>query len=195
MQLLIDEAITLAFVICSIPFCIINKPFFINALKLLNPDYSIPSHEVLSEYLLDLEVAKVIHKVDKILEYTSNLTIEYLYKLGNYSDQSYMAKFLVSQIELIINCIGKDKISAIISNNGANVVSACEQLCHTQTADIIPKIISSIAETVFKEFEKETLIDNNNIKMLNSAEDLYPNEQDLDLSILTSIDFKSLVFT
>ncbi|CAG8748794.1 16650_t:CDS:2, partial [Racocetra fulgida] len=76
-----------------------------------------------------------------------------------------------------------------------NLSNPIEQLCHTQTADIISEIISNIAETVFKEFEEETLTDNDKIEMLNPAEDLYPNEQDLDLSISTSIDFKSSVFT
>ncbi|CAG8842524.1 36261_t:CDS:2, partial [Gigaspora margarita] len=83
-QLLIDEAITLAFIMCGIPFRIINNPFFINALNLLNPSYSILSCEVLSEHLLD---------------------IEYLYELGNFSDQSHTAEFLANQIELIINQI------------------------------------------------------------------------------------------
>ncbi|CAG8839709.1 23739_t:CDS:2, partial [Gigaspora margarita] len=92
-------------------------------------------------HLLDTEVAKVIHKVDKILGHTSKFTIgldgltasnrlliwnfviitllqqEYLYELENYSNQSYIAEFLDNQIKLIINCIGKNKISAIISDN------------------------------------------------------------------------------
>ncbi|CAG8669036.1 7530_t:CDS:2, partial [Racocetra fulgida] len=76
-----------------------------------------------------------------------------------------------------------------------NLSNPIEQLRHTQTADITPEIMSNIAETVFKEFEEETLTDNDEIEMLNSAEDLYPNEQNLDLSISTSIDFKSSVFT
>ncbi|CAG8533566.1 13590_t:CDS:2, partial [Cetraspora pellucida] len=70
-----------------------------------------------------------------------------------------------------------------------------KQLCHTQTAEIISEIITNIAKTVFKEFEEEILIEEDDIKMLNPAENLYPNEQDLDLSISTSIDFKSSVFT
>ncbi|CAG8851139.1 8116_t:CDS:2, partial [Gigaspora margarita] len=49
------STITLAFIIYGIPFHIINNPFFINALNLLNPSYSIPSYEVLSGCLLDIE--------------------------------------------------------------------------------------------------------------------------------------------
>ncbi|CAG8491068.1 5354_t:CDS:1, partial [Cetraspora pellucida] len=69
------------------------------------------------------------------------------------------------------------------------------QLHHTQTAEITPEIMTNIAETVFKEFEEETLIEDDDIEILNPAKNLYPNEQDLDLSISTSIDFKSSVFT
>ncbi|CAG8751967.1 19341_t:CDS:2, partial [Gigaspora margarita] len=45
------------------------------ALKLLNLGYKVPSHEVLFGYLLDVKEAKVINKVDRILEYTTNPTI------------------------------------------------------------------------------------------------------------------------
>ncbi|CAG8837924.1 13216_t:CDS:2, partial [Gigaspora margarita] len=89
-------------------FTLSNNPFFKNALNLLNPSYSIPSHKVFSGCLLDIEVAKVISKVDKILEYTNNLSIgldEYLYKLENFSDQLHIAEFLANQIKLIINQI------------------------------------------------------------------------------------------
>ncbi|CAG8697993.1 6039_t:CDS:2, partial [Cetraspora pellucida] len=126
-QLIIDEAITLAFIMYGIPFCVINNPFFINALKLLNSGYEALLHEVLSEHLLNIEVAKVINKVDKIIENATNLTVglneEYLYELGNYLDQSHTAEFLASKIELIVNRIGSNKISAIISDNGANIAA------------------------------------------------------------------------
>jgi hypothetical protein len=109
----IDEAITLAFVMCGIPFRVINNPFFVNALKILNPNYNIPSREVLSGRLLDNEVAKVNKNIDEIIRSTSNITIgldgwttpdglsiwgfvlltstrqEYLYKLEDYSNQSH----------------------------------------------------------------------------------------------------------
>jgi hypothetical protein len=74
-QLMFDEAITLAFVMCSIPFRVISNPFFIHALKILNPDCNVPSREVLSGRLLDIEVAKVNDKVNKIIEFSSNITI------------------------------------------------------------------------------------------------------------------------
>jgi hypothetical protein len=150
---MIDEAITLAFVMCGISFRVISNPFFVNALKILNSNYNAPSREVLSGRLLDNEVAKVNKKVDEIIESTDSITIgldgwsapggssiwnfvlltssrqEYLYGLGNYSDQSHTAEFLANQIELVINRIGNKKISAIISDNGANVAAARRLIC------------------------------------------------------------------
>ncbi|CAG8616862.1 9529_t:CDS:2, partial [Scutellospora calospora] len=60
-----------------------------------------------------------------------------------------------------------------------------EQLYHTQqTSEITPKLIENIMETVFKEFEEEILIEDKNEEMSNPTEDLYSDEQDLDLNIL-----------
>jgi replicative superfamily II helicase len=132
---------------------LISNPFFINALKNLNPNYDIPSRKTLFGRLLDNEVAKVNNKVDEIIEFTNNITIgldgwtapdgssiwnfiiltpsqeEYLYELGNYSDQSHTAEFLANQIESVINRIGSKKIIAIVSDNGANVVCARRLIC------------------------------------------------------------------
>ena len=138
---------------CGIPFRVINNPFFVNALKILNPNYNIPSREVLSGRLLDKEVAKVNKNIDKIIRSTSNITIgldgwttpdgksiwcfvlltstrqEYLYKLGDFSNQSHTAEFLANQIEIVIDRINSKKILAIVSDNGANVASARRLIC------------------------------------------------------------------
>ena len=60
---------------CGIPFRVINNPFFVNALKTLNPNYNIPSREVLSGRLLDNEVAKVNNNVDEIIRFANDITI------------------------------------------------------------------------------------------------------------------------
>jgi len=96
---------------------------------------------------LDNEIAKVNNKVDEIIEFANNITIsldgwtapdgssiwsfvistlsrqEYLYELQDYSEQSHTAEFLANQIELVINRIGRKKILAIVSDNGANIAS------------------------------------------------------------------------
>ncbi|CAG8554951.1 20845_t:CDS:2, partial [Cetraspora pellucida] len=253
-QSLIDEAILLAFVICGIPFRIVNNSFFTSALKLLNLGYNIPSCEVLSGCLLDSEFAKVIHKVDGILEHTNNLTISLD---GFFTDLQYLSDVLFPIKEAILaveancstlaNCyINLVKIAVAIQNLSIdeykgfhneyvkkfnkwfeefndpiyqltyflhpaykglglkfalgwiygkhrtrlnidqleglakiyqfNLSNPIEQLHHTQTAEITSEIMTNIAETVFKEFEEETLIEDDDIEMLNPAENLYPNE-------------------
>ncbi|CAG8528055.1 5727_t:CDS:2, partial [Scutellospora calospora] len=100
-QSMIDKAIALAFIMCSIPFHVINNPFFVNALKLLNPGYSVLSREILSGRLLDTEVAKVIDKVNKILDSNNHLTIAYKgigLKFGTFPSIASYARTLWKQI-------------------------------------------------------------------------------------------------
>ncbi|GBB97200.1 hypothetical protein RclHR1_02940002 [Rhizophagus clarus] len=59
----------------GIPFRVISNPFFVNALKILNPSYNVPSREVLSGQLLDNQIAKVNDKVNKIIEFATDITI------------------------------------------------------------------------------------------------------------------------
>ncbi|CAG8810844.1 374_t:CDS:2, partial [Dentiscutata erythropus] len=40
-----------------------------------------------------------------------------------------------------------------------NLSNPIDQLCHTQIMEITPEIMSDIAETVFKEFEEERLVE------------------------------------
>jgi hypothetical protein len=49
---------------------------------------------------------------------------EYLYHLEDLSDHHHTAEFLANKTEAIITRIGAEKISAIVSDNGANVAAA-----------------------------------------------------------------------
>ena len=51
---------------------------------------------------------------------------EYLYQLSDLSDHSHTAEYLSSVIEKVINEIGVDRVSAIISDNASNVKKARE---------------------------------------------------------------------
>jgi hypothetical protein len=55
---LIDCSILKAFVMYTIPFRIIENPYFINALKNLQPNYNFPSQECLTTNLLQLPLFK-----------------------------------------------------------------------------------------------------------------------------------------
>ncbi|CAG8822937.1 22138_t:CDS:1, partial [Dentiscutata erythropus] len=49
--------------------------------------------------------------------------------------------------------------------------------------------------TVFKEFEEERLVKEEDIELSNPTEDLYSNELDLNLNVSNFIDLRSSVFT
>jgi hypothetical protein len=61
---------------------------------------------------------------------------EYLYHLEDLSDQHHTGEFLASKIEAIITQIGAEKISAIVSDNGANVAAA-RSIIHKNYPSII----------------------------------------------------------
>ena len=67
-----DRSILKAFVMCAIPFRIIENPYFINLLKNLQPNYNSPSRErlatdLLSEESIRTEIkSKIILKKKKI---------------------------------------------------------------------------------------------------------------------------------
>ena len=63
------------FIICGIPFHIVENPFFINFIKSLNPAYQPPSRELLSGRLMDVELSQINRQIDSELEYASNLIL------------------------------------------------------------------------------------------------------------------------
>ena len=71
----INRSLIKAFVCCNIPFHVIEHPYFIDFLKQLWPAYQPPSRKVLSQGLLDIEVANVNQKIDLLLEKAENLTL------------------------------------------------------------------------------------------------------------------------
>ncbi|CAG8473361.1 4581_t:CDS:2 [Ambispora leptoticha] len=64
-------------VCCNLPFAIVEHPFFQEYTKALRATYSIPSCWVLSNTLLDQELARVNIKVRRLLDKETNLTIAF----------------------------------------------------------------------------------------------------------------------
>jgi hypothetical protein len=71
----ISQAWVKAFTICGIPWRVIENPFFIEALKEMNPSYEPPSRKLLSGRIFEAQLAKVNDKVKNILEQKKNLTL------------------------------------------------------------------------------------------------------------------------
>jgi hypothetical protein len=72
---LIDRSILKAFVVCGLPFHIIENPYFINMIKNLRSNYNPPTREILSTKLLPEETIRVELKIKNSLEQSNNLTL------------------------------------------------------------------------------------------------------------------------
>ncbi|CAG8854579.1 5798_t:CDS:2, partial [Gigaspora margarita] len=133
----INRALVKAFIVCGIPFHIIENPFFVELLKTLRPAYEPPSKDVLSGRYLAQETAFVNQAIIKQLNDSNNLTIacdgwsnpsnesiwnfvvytparcQYLWSLRNLSSERHTQEFLAEEITNILEKIGTEKFSAI----------------------------------------------------------------------------------
>jgi hypothetical protein len=75
---IIDKALLNAFVCCEIPFKVIENPFFLELLKILQPLYNPPTRQRLSDSLLKYESGRIENKINHKLDKGEN------YTLGNY---------------------------------------------------------------------------------------------------------------
>jgi len=71
----INYIITKTFVMCNIPFSIVENPWFIDLIKSLQPGYDLPSRRILSGSLLEAEVARINIKINNELDKENNFTI------------------------------------------------------------------------------------------------------------------------
>jgi hypothetical protein len=71
----INRAGVKAFVVCGIPWHIIENPFFIDYLKSFHPDYEPPSRDLLSGELLARETAVANQQIIKQLGNSADLTL------------------------------------------------------------------------------------------------------------------------
>jgi hypothetical protein len=71
----ITRALVKAFALCGIPWHIIENPFFIDALKQLNPAYDPPSREVFVNRHFETELTKINKKIHDELQHENNLTL------------------------------------------------------------------------------------------------------------------------
>ncbi|CAG8807227.1 18401_t:CDS:1, partial [Dentiscutata erythropus] len=70
----INRALVKAFIVCGIPFHIIENPFFVELLKTLRPAYEPPSKDVFSGHYLAQETVFVNQAMIKQLNSSKNMT-------------------------------------------------------------------------------------------------------------------------
>ncbi|GES85567.1 ribonuclease H-like domain-containing protein [Rhizophagus clarus] len=159
----IHRSIMKAFVMCNIPFSIIENPWFIDLIKTLQPGYDPPSRQVLSGTLLESETSHVNIRIMNELSADNNFTIamdgwtdphgnslwafmlmtgsrkEYLLSLEDLSNIRYTGEHLSNVIEEVINKVGAKKFVTIVSDNGSNVAAAHEVKYIVRCANILTK--------------------------------------------------------
>ncbi|CAG8850456.1 39309_t:CDS:2, partial [Gigaspora margarita] len=101
----INRALVKAFVVCGILFHIIKNPFFIELLKILRPAYEPPSNDILSGRYLVQKTAFANQTIIKKLNSSKNLTI-------------------AKEIANVLENIGPEKFSAVVTDSGANIKAA-----------------------------------------------------------------------
>ncbi|CAG8747982.1 3430_t:CDS:2 [Cetraspora pellucida] len=87
----INKALIRTFIMCGIPFKVIDSPFMIELLKELRPAYSPSSRKILSGNLLDQEIAYINQKLDQQLENSKNLTLEEIMHLNTFNNENIVA--------------------------------------------------------------------------------------------------------
>lgn len=71
----INHAWAKAFTVCGIPWRVIENPFFVEALKEMNPSYESPTRELLSGRIFEQQLASINNKIASILSNKNNLTL------------------------------------------------------------------------------------------------------------------------
>jgi|SRR3989337_1596718 len=175
----INQALVKLFVCCNLPLALVEHPFFHEFIKTLRSTYSLPSRWILSNTLLNQEIARVNVKVMRIVDKEVNLTIafdgwtnstgqsiydycliteerkEYLWSSKNYSNiPHHTGIFLGEEIIKIVEDIGPEKLAAIVSDNAPNACAArkilCEKYPHILNIRCIAHCINLITKDLCK---------------------------------------------
>ncbi|CAG8564730.1 17932_t:CDS:2 [Racocetra persica] len=139
----INSSLLKAFVVCDIPFSVIDNPFFIDFLQNLCPNYKPPSIKRENIFYGSNNLTLALDRWtspngNSIYSFMILIPMhhKYLYSLSDFSANSHMAEFLVDKIELVLNEIGCSKFSAIVTDNASNMKLA-RQIIHEKHPKIL----------------------------------------------------------
>lgn len=181
-----NRAVVRFFSCCGIPFHVVENPFFVDLLCTLCPGYHPPSRNTLTESMLNSEISHVITEINIKISGEKNITLgvdgwtsprgqslyafilitkerkHYLHSVKNLSNESNTGQFLSEKITEVIEDVGVEKFSEVVSNNTANMVLAKklvnEKFNHIMPIRCIAHHINLLTTDICKlEFARSTL--------------------------------------
>ncbi|CAG8648677.1 12894_t:CDS:2 [Rhizophagus irregularis] len=149
-----DKALIRWFVCSGIPFVAADSPYFDDFTKSLNSGYNPPKRTALATTHLDGELANVTLKIEKELAKAKNLTLcvdgwasplkhsiyafvimtperkQYIYSLEDVSSFSHTADFNARKMLEVLEKVGPEKFSAIITDAESAMMAAKRQVAN-----------------------------------------------------------------
>jgi hypothetical protein len=156
-----NRALTRLFVCCGIPFSVVSNPFFIDFVKSLCPAYELPDRVTLAGSWMNQELVNILTVADIEVRSSGNITLgldgwcdpngrsiyafililpsgkEYIHSLKNLSLHSHTADFISKEILKVIEDVGAENFSSVVSDNASTMVKA-KRLVNEKYPHIIP---------------------------------------------------------
>jgi hypothetical protein len=148
-------------VCCGIPFSIVSNPFFIDFVKSLCPAYELPNRITFAGSWINQELATVTTIIYDETQSLTNITLgidgwaepngqsiyafililpsgkEYIHSLKDFSLYSHMADFMSTEILKVIEDVGYNRFSSVVSDNASTMVAA-KKLVNKKYPHILP---------------------------------------------------------
>ena len=156
-----NRALTRLFVCCGIPFRVVSNPFFIDFVKSLCPAYELPNRVTLAGPWVNQELTNILTVADSEAKSSGNITLgldgwcdpngrsiyafililpsgkEYIHSLKDFSLYTHTANFISEEILKVIENVGFENFSSIVSDNASTMVAA-KRLVNEKYPHIIP---------------------------------------------------------
>ena len=157
----VNKSLTRLFVCCAIPFRIVSNPFFIDFVKNLCAAYELLNRVTFAGSWVNQELANVVAFSLDEARSSKNITLgidgwagpngesiyafilnlpsgkEYIHSLKDFSLNTHTADFISKEIIKVIENVGADKFSSVVSDNTSTMVAA-KKLVNVKYPHILP---------------------------------------------------------
>ena len=181
-----NRDLTWLFVCYSLPFRVVSNPFFIDFVKSLCPAYELPNRVTLAGPWINQELTNILTITNIEVKSSRNITLgldgwkdpngrsiyafililssgkEYIHSVKDFSLHSHTADFISKEILKVIDDVGFENFSSVVSDNASTMVAA-KKLVNEKYPHIIPvrcitHHINLLTNDIMKhEFSKSTM--------------------------------------